>query len=347
MYFSNSTLVNDSMLRYWFGPLSKEQKVFHITLISVSGLGVVGNILSFLVMKNSKQSTTTLWLTILALVDLTYLLISGFMSVFGLFDMAYIRIYLYPFDSGVGLLCIWVVVFMAVERYVAVVHPLKVKFVCTKFRVKFITCITVPLCQAIQIPFFFNYKLVKETDSQSGHACWSVERTPITRSVYYQLFHQIGLMWLVQLIIPVSLMTFTSVSILKVQWKSRSFQANCSTRRNNDSTLMVLVVVLALSVCQLPILVHYIVDALHIIAPSVYERYSLLRIQPLLTDIEYVILVCNSSINFLIYVLASTRFRAELAKLFRRLLSGPTSSQAESQAALELSKIERSNSRIL
>ena len=172
--------------------------------------------------------------------------------------------------------------------------------------------------------------------------------TPITRSVYYQLFYQVGLLWLVQLIIPLSILTFTSVAILKVQRKSRSLLANCSTRRHNNSTLMVLVVVLALSVCQLPVLVHYIVDALHIIAPSVYKRYSLVHTQLLLTNIDYAALVCNSSINFLIYVLASTRFRAELAKLFRSLLSGPTSSQlrAESQAALELSNTERTNSRI-
>ena len=348
MCLSNSTLVNNTIHRYRFVPLSKEQKAFEITLISVSAFGVLGNILSFLVMKNSKQSTTTLWLTILALVDLTYLLIIGTMSVFGLFDMAYTGIYLYPLSKGVGLLCIWVVVFVAVERYVAVVHPFKVKSVCTRFRVKLITCITIFLCNAIQIPFYFNFKLIKDTDPQSGHASWSVERMPFSESVYYQLFYQVGLMWFVQLIIPVSILTFTSVAILKVQQKSRSFQANYSTGRNNDSTMMVLVVVLALSVCQLPDLIHYVVNALHIIAPSLSERYSLLRIQPLLRNIEYAALVCNSSINFLIYVMASTRFRAELAKLFRSLLSGPTSSQlqAESQAALELSNTERTNSHI-
>ena len=296
---------------------------FNNTLLALCACGSVGNVLSFVALIKSRQSTTTLWLKILSITDLLFLLALATDIITITYGFAlYFSIFAPVVLGGTGLMSIWIVVFVSLERYIAVVHPFKVRFMCTTFRVKVILGVLIVLSPVLHIPLIFEYKIIEYTDEESGLTARTFATTPFFNSIVYQVAYKMAFMFIIRLIIPLFLMIYSSVSIIQALRRSRSFVSRSSgavggaSAGNREASVMVVSVVIVLVVCQLPTLLYYTCDALNKLTPSFYHDNNLIEIHYTLFFMMLVAITCNSSVNFLIYVVASKCFRVTLHAMF-------------------------------
>ena len=315
---SNNSFMHDSNNLNSFYTLRDVKAPTSALVIVLCTFGLVGNLLSFLVMKRSKTTSTTLWLKFLAIVDSSNLAFGASIAVFENIKVrAHYTIYTIPLVNGMSLISVWVVVFVSLERYVAVVHPFKVKSVCTVFRVRTLMLIMATFILLMQIPFYFEFDLIPCNKPKSG-IC-EYRPTGLFNSFLYQLLYRVTYRAMVRLFLPVAITTYSSVSLIKALRQRKGFLARSRSLKsgdsNNETTVMVVGVVIVLIASQLPLLVYLIIDSISIVAPSIYKRNHLHAYQNITYKVVSVMLVMNSSVNFIIYILTSKRFREELHKV--------------------------------
>ena len=318
---SNNSLTYDSNNLNSFYTMREVKAPVCVLVIVLCTFGLVGNLLSFLVMKRSKITSTTLWLKFLAIFDSLSLAFGAIISVFETIKVrAHYATYMIPLANGMSFVSIWVVVFVSLERYVAVVYPFKVKSVCTVFRVKTLMLTMTAFQLLMQIPCYFEYDLVKCNEPSSG-IC-EYRPTVLFKSFLYQLLYRVTYRAMFGLFLPVAIMTYSSVSLIKALRQRKSFLAKTSgcgslksTDNKNETTVMVVGVVIVLIVCQLPLLVYLIIDSISIVAPSIYKHNHLYIFQNITYHVVSVMVVMNCSVNFIIYILTSKRFREQLHKM--------------------------------
>ena len=321
-------------------------------VIVLCNFGLVGNLVSLLVLKRSKASSTTLWLKFLAIFDSMCLVFSCLKASFeSTKERAHYTLYMIPPLHGFGLVSIWVVVFVSLERYIAVVHPFRVKSICTVFRVKIIVLFTALFLMSMQIPAFFELDVIQCIGSKSElmKIC-KYRHTDLFNSFTYQLLYRLTYRAMFRLILPVAIMTYSSMSLMKALNQRKRFLQRTSgytsrswksTGSKNENTIMVVGVVIVLITSQLPLLVYITIDSTSIIAPTFYKNYHLFIFQNIAFDTVSIMTVLNSSVNFIIYVMTSKRFRDELQRMCMCF-----SKKQHTDAALRLRAISQINSRV-
>lgn len=145
--------------------------IFSILAPIISAIGIVGIILTIIVLSRKSLCTSTnCYLIALSVADLGFLVVlfprfferfvtnekQGFL--FGIF-FNYARILLTTFLSA----SVWINVVLAVERYIAIVHPLRANMICSIRRARFVIISVFVYSFIIQIPYFFEYKVVTVT----------------------------------------------------------------------------------------------------------------------------------------------------------------------------------------
>lgn len=144
--------------------------IFSILAPIISAIGIVGIILTIIVLSRKSLCTSTnCYLIALSVADLGFLVVlfprfferfvtneQGFL--FGIF-FNYARILLTTFLSA----SVWINVVLAVERYIAIVHPLRANMICSIRRARFVIVSVFVYSFIIQIPYFFEYKVVSVT----------------------------------------------------------------------------------------------------------------------------------------------------------------------------------------
>ncbi|XP_071824771.1 somatostatin receptor type 4-like [Apostichopus japonicus] len=298
------------------------QSLVEITVLTfVVMFGTVGNTLVILVysQKKQRQSSASLYMLNLAIADLiTVILVVG----------AQISEYTpqtWPYLWRIDLQCIlhrfgrflvtdvtvYIMVAISVDRFIAVVQPLKYKTKCTAQRTKYLLMFIWLVCCGLAFPaaFKFTTKYMHSAGPNadtSGDACRLDQQATTQYRLFFRLYTTIVLV-----LVPALVTGFVYSALLIHVWRHNAvFSANIrstkgSTRLNHWKIAKVLLAVyVGYMCCYVPYLIFNL------------SRVFGYTLPELLQNVFIMLPYGNSCMNPIFYLLLSDSFRRNVRKLF-------------------------------
>ena len=286
--------------------------------------GVIGNSLTFVVFwKDNIKTSPSFLFQSLALIDSTLLLLT--IPLFPLHSfvvythwltayleiLPYVQVYIMPLALIAQTASIWVVVLFAVNRYIAVWFPLKSLRLCTTSKVKKQLAFVLLSAVLYNIPRFVEYRI--EYVSYDGKTYTPyVVRTKLRTENLYNIIYDSALYFTFIVALPIFTLTYVNVrliQVLKARRLKRTEMVNQRQQNDNNVTVVLIIVVVVLIICQVP---AFVGKALLNVTPKNaqwcggYDFY--------LRPVANTLVVLNSAVNFVIYVVFNNRFRHVLAQ---------------------------------
>ena len=205
---------------------------------------------------------------------------------------------------------------VTVERYIAICWPFKSMTICTFGKAKN-TVIAISAASIIyNIPRFLEHEMSMIPDSCTEIpyiGCGYLSKSKTYRGAHWWMFI------VVQYIIPFVCLTVLNVLTYFEVKKSTAREASATmstisrdTRSDRKLAAVVIRLVLVYQICYLPVLMLFIWNAGKFIGNS--EWYDAIK------SVGNAMIDLNSSVNFLIYIINSNKFRKEL-RIFGKICS--------------------------
>eukprot|EP00095_Tigriopus_kingsejongensis_P002754 snap_masked-scaffold138_size318692-processed-gene-2.2 protein:Tk02754 transcript:snap_masked-scaffold138_size318692-processed-gene-2.2-mRNA-1 annotation:"fmrfamide receptor" len=322
---SNISMDNDTMGLEAEIPLVTFEFIVHGLLILFIGfLGIIGNVLCLIVLCQPQMRNTINCLLIgLAIIDISLIVSAWLMFSLPAFQIYFERrlltkvsdVYQYttPFVYPVGMIAqtasVYLTVTITMERYLVVCMPLKSRSICTYGRAK--RCVVLIMTSAIvyNISRFFEYKFetfqvllpigrnVTLTFLQSTH----LRDNPMYISLYMTWMYMIFMY-----VIPFAILFVLNAKIaLEIRSaRQKRSQMTIAQQAEEGLAIMLLVIVCTFMLCNAPAMVSNIMEAL------AYQAVKL-------TQVSNLLIVINSSLNIIVYVIFCKKFRTILVKMFQ------------------------------
>ena len=301
-------------------------------------IGIIGNALSFLVMKTKplRRKSYSHYLCALAVFDTLTLIIRQVENVdeylishkqttgvFQHFNSGSCKAYNFTVHV-ITLMCSWLVVFMAVERVVAVCFPFKKVY----FRKETGAAVAIILlfvfsCLTQSFRFFMVEHIVYDDRNDVRDCLAANEYIEIYTSldVYFFLWTLIFVLPVFFIIICNSIVLFHIIKVKKDLIKEENFLTYSNGRareRRQKSTVMLLIVTFVYMLTLLPLFtLSLIIDVTIKVGSLETARNTYVALRPYM-DVSISVSLLNYSGNFFIYVLSGKRFRYELQTLLLR-----------------------------
>ena len=291
-------------------------------------VGIIGNSLTFVVFwkGNFKSSTTFLFLS-LALIDSALLLAmfcwvslweifyyAGLMQSFNTINN-YLLVYVYPSMLLAKTASIWVVVLIAINRYIIVCRPLMAPRWCTLSKVTIQLAIVLVAAVLYNIPKFVQYYVVYRTISTSNNGTLNITRLAVTRfgenRSFYIVYDKVGLLVFL-LVLPILILTILTIRLVKAMKAHRRMQLEMQSRSQSDDinvTFSLVIVVIVFIACHVPTFVRCALFEMLPVDASMCGGILFY-----LEWMTYMLVTLNSAVNFLIYILTNIRFRDVLLR---------------------------------
>lgn len=312
LYSSHSpTNVTDKSSDQLFYEKAKEITGLYLFPV-ICTLGITGNILTFMVfIKIKPRSSTTVFLSTLAISDTIKLLcdilyfVVVYLEKIGFTKISHnVYVNLYPYAHYIlnFSLCntAWLTVAVAIERYIFMKWPERVRSICTVTRAT-ITCCIIWLCSMlVAVPFLLRYKRYITDDGVME----------ITVSPLWEIDEFTdGYVWvqnILRTIIPLIILVILNTWIIRAlgRLSKRHMEAPpCKIR----ATSMLVAMIIAFLVCITP-------DAILSAAFGFGYTDAPYMIRGI-RECSDVLLCINSAVNFFLYFAFNKIFRMKLAKL--------------------------------
>ncbi|XP_060065659.1 FMRFamide receptor-like [Ylistrum balloti] len=308
--FTNYTNSDNEMLA--------EMYIHGIVWPTISSIGIVGNILSFVVIAKLANSSFYLCLACLALSDMAALVVGVTVFIVEMTGSVFespVQIYCSAIEACLrtfSQLSSWITVAVTVDRYIAVCHPLKKNQYCTRKNALIIIGIELLVIVAVNIPI-----ICLEWDDEYS----SCVVPGFTQNYCFEYGYFIDLS--VYVLIPLGLICVFNVFIIKGIYTSaitrrKMFSINenmANTDATKDSKMKTITILFTIST-------FFILSFLPFIGLSFYaivlnKHWDEIREQfPIPFAITYIGSVLNHSINFLLYGLSGQRFREKFVEIF-------------------------------
>ncbi|ELU11478.1 hypothetical protein CAPTEDRAFT_193884 [Capitella teleta] len=292
--------------------------------------GIVGNCLSVLVLQRDKERREALFLLqCLAVIDGMYLLTALFRyplkHLIDLPTYEYIQLGAFPLLKSFQTICIWTMVLVTIDRFIYVCHPLRAQVILTR-RSKRLWAIAIIVAGFVyNLPRFFDSCI-----SRFALSCTDIDivgmifRPQFQGKVYSIIYRQV-LYVLLLYVAPQTIICYMNFSLIRAIRRSRKRHVECSqpqeARHDNNATVVLVIIVIAFIVCEAP------EPVIHTITSVEYAYHiEILTIDSIsLYTISDLLMLVNSSINFLIYIIFGRRFRGILKELFKSSITSATS----------------------
>ena len=301
--------------------------MFIIKVLSgfVCVFGIIGNTLSFVILNRDRRKlSTTILLMSLAVFDTLFLFISIMTQVlvpvepYSSWFMPYMVIYpyviKYGWPMGMTVQCgtVWVIVVIAWDRYFAVVRPLKAPQICTTSRAKKNIAIVVFLALVYNIPRYFEFDIVQTVD-MNNCTMTDFDFSPLHKNKYYDIIYRIGMYLVLVHTLPLLTVTTLNIRLIKAVRKSSRNHAELGrdkmSSQESHTTMILIVVITVFIICETPALVAQIVFTL-------MENLDLGGLYDYFFPVSNLLVMINSSVNFLIYCCFGKKFRQGVKLLF-------------------------------
>lgn len=291
-------------------------------------LGFLGNTISILVLQKDRGNAIAAFLLqALAIADNSVLCISFLVLsvIYGFLPhvlskgqeittVAYMIAYGQPCAFMSHTATIWMTVLLALNRYIAICRPFNATSWCTRKKTRLQVALVYGFAFLYNFPRFFQYKLVYRDDLLSNNeTCYIAVETSIgeTTSLFGQI-HTNYVYTFVVVLLPLALIIALNTLIIcemkRMRIRRVSVSSDKPVREENISKVMVVIMIMVV-VCHLPDRITFILTKT--IGVSSRNRacdkplYYIIAINNLLV-------ILNSSTNFLVYYI--------LRKSFRRIL---------------------------
>lgn len=189
------------------------------------------------------------------------------------------------------------------ERYIAVCHPFRARTVCNHKRTIIAICVTVTLSVIYNIPKFFEISLQTGFDEEFG-TFYFVRPTDLRRNSLYVTIYIHWTYFIVMNLIPLVSITVFNVMIYRQVKIVNRMRIKLTTKEMQDIklTTMLFCVVIVFMTCNfLAVFVN--------ICETFYQFFN-----DRLTKMSNFLVLLNSSVNFIIYVVLVKKFRIILVR---------------------------------
>lgn len=290
-----------------------------VMLNTIGSLGIIGNILSLIILSKPHMKSSINHLLInLARCDIVLIVTSilhfGLPSIYpytGYMRLYFLKIFpiqsfvVYPIATIVRTANPYLTLAVTLERYVAVVYPLKSKALCTYYRAKIYVYSIVIICILFNIPKFFEIALEDYFDDECG-TVYCLEATNFRRNPEYIIWYINWISNLFIIYIPfLSITIINTLIYLKIRKINRHRQQmNWMEIRELKLATILFGIVIVFLCCNILPLILNIVEA---IDNTIDTR---------VVKVSNLLLTINSSVNFLIYVAYGEKFRNTFKEMF-------------------------------
>uniref|UniRef100_A0A0K0EMV0 G_PROTEIN_RECEP_F1_2 domain-containing protein n=1 Tax=Strongyloides stercoralis TaxID=6248 RepID=A0A0K0EMV0_STRER len=220
--------------------------------------------------------------------------------------LAYCIVYLYPITIMAGCMSVWMLVSITVDRYLAVCHPFMVRVYCTINRAKITVAVITIVTIAFNFVRFWEFDITEPSDETGGFAFKKLLRAdPIFMLVYQNIAYIIS-QYLLPLFVLCLLNLEVAKTILRATEQRRELVSSVKTE-HQTAKMMIFVVIVFIFCYTFGIFLNLL--------EHLYREIFDTTIGYMLNDINNILVVFNSSSNFIFYVKYSTRYRAKLREL--------------------------------
>lgn len=321
------------------GDLQYQKDLLMYYLMGICGmvlccLGIIGNILSVIVLSQRlMRSSTYSYLSALAVSDTCFL----FMTMLLLIKdtkkpvkdeirwMEPFYVYMFPFVHPTALTfqvtSIWLTLAFTVDRYIMICHPFKTERWCSISRARKVIVGLVTAGFIYNIPRFFEYKAEREQFQlppslmSSNFTLPSPLLIKFTKFGSSNLFREIIHSWLYLICVaglPFLALVVLNTFLIKAVHESRrkGLELNSKEKRRNDTTIMLISVVIIFLLCQGPALVSRMIWATDFDAAfTSMSWYSF-------NEVSNFLVIINSAINIVPYYFFGKKFRRQFWRTF-------------------------------
>ena len=287
--------------------------------------GVIGNSLVFIVFwKDNIKTSASYLFQHLALVDSALLLVlvplgpvygfvtytnwmTGFWEIF-----PYLRAYMVPVAHIAELSSIWVVVLVAVNRYIAVCFPFKALRWCTIAKVKKQLAFVLLSAVLYSIPVFAENRVKYVTYDNGTTYEPHLGNTKFGKAKLYHVIYYDVLHFAFVAAGPLLTLTFVNIRLiqaLKARRRKRMELVSQLQQNDNNITVVLIIAIVVFVVCQIPAFIGFA-----LLGARSENRTLCGDNRFYLRPFADTLRALNSAVNFVIYVLFNKRFRHVLAR---------------------------------
>lgn len=221
---------------------------------------------------------------------------------------SYLTKYVYPLAMMAQTSSIWILIVITVERFIAVYFPLQAKFICTPTITTVALALTILTAVVYNFVRFWEYKL--EWDANS--AVYLVEL--LRKDEEYLRVYVLWLYLITQFIYPfASLVVLNGLIVFKIR-VAKAYRETLSrqqTKEYKTANMMVMVIVIF-------ILCNTLAFCLNVLETIQGGRLKQQNWFFLCTDVNNLLVECNSACNCVVYYKYSLRYRLAVKKCLRR-----------------------------
>ena len=324
-----------------------------VTANIISCYGIVGNVLSIIVLSHRQmRNSTSYYLISLAIYDMLVLL---FMSLFLAIPTIYLEKdilegyyfaypYMHPFVYPIALIAqtgtVYTILAFTVERYIAVCRPLHAANTCTMARTKRVILIIFISSITYNIPRFFEYQTKQIWSDDYNRTIATIEFTEIGKNKVFQEVYFIYTYLIVMFLLPFSLLTVLNILLIRAvnHAKATRHAITSSSSKETNLTVMLIVVINVFLACQLPALVDNMMVTIFGL-----EKLNCSVDWVRFTTISNLLVVVNSAVNFILYCTVGKRFRKVFIKIFCFKRKEPQFKYTVHQSSVYLRNVNRVN----
>ena len=310
---------------------------------TISVFGLIGNGITFCTFgKLYNQNASTFLLRALALVD-SFLLITWSLQTLArrlfpfssFWDLAIFFYIIRPFDEISQTAALWTILLVGVHRYIAVCKPLMASRLCTLGNARRHLFGMLLFTFIANLPIFFRFWITEVRVPLNNTDYNTTHRTVFTnmgKSDWFNNIYSIAFRTVIlNYVIPVGSLIFITARLLQSLRASRQRRNELmgSQRRRGEadsrSECMVFVVLVVFLLCHTVLPVCLVLDMLDTLEETGTSYYR--NVYYYLYDISHHLVLLNSSVNIIIYVVFSRNFRRTLCPCLRSARSRRNSQQ--------------------
>ncbi|OWF38453.1 FMRFamide receptor-like [Mizuhopecten yessoensis] len=296
--------------------------LFKVLLPIICVSGIVGIILTVMVLSRKNMCTSTnCYLTSLSIADLGFLVIlsTKFLEYritgypFHVFDIyfTYAQIFLHTFL----LASVWLTVMLAIERYIAICHPLRAISICTVRRARIIIVVIFVFSFYCRVPNFFEQEIKTVTPCPGYPEFRHMVLTKLGQNLTYKISYAWVVDCIICAILPFIALLFLNIRLIIEIRKSTKYlryhlgtDSNMQNAVSNEQlkiTMMLISIIFVFFVCQAPYVITMAYRNIH-----QYTSRTILRslTMEIVADATIFMLALKSAINFILYCWFSEKF---------------------------------------
>ena len=285
-------------------------------------VGIIGNSLVFAVFWKGKFNKSTSFLFMcLSLTDsavllstLVFISLRPFVEYTGYKQyfrsvLPYTFVYVLPLCLMAQTATLWVTVLITVNRYIHVCLPLRAAQWCTITKMKVQLAVVFLFAILYNIPKFAEFRVQKVASENGTSFTMSANTTRLFFDYTYQVMYN-SVLYAIFTLLPTCIMALLNIRLIKALKHMRTLHS----QNDNSMTFVLMIIVIVLIVCQLPALVTRM---LWIAASE--GAYRCGGYMFYIVPVTNMLVVLNSAVNFVIYIMFNKRFRNVLMeKVFKR-----------------------------